>query len=107
MDEPNREWHNSRVVVDFVPGVATAWWCDHVHWLVCDDGAAVVVCDVGRVSVPSLGLIDTLVRMRLTARRCGGELLLHGAGVSLRALLDLYGLASALPSDDHIERDEH
>jgi hypothetical protein len=55
-------------------------------------GAVVVVCDVREVRRPSLGTVDLIARLRLTARRGGGRVLLRGPDPALLALLGLVGL---------------
>jgi hypothetical protein len=45
---------------------------------------------------PDLGLVDTLMRLQLHARRQGGHVLLRGASEGLLGLLALVGLADVL-----------
>lgn len=52
----------------------------------------VVVCDVGAVEEPGLGVVEVLARMELAARRRGGRIRLRGPGAALLALLDFVGL---------------
>ncbi|AXE22653.1 hypothetical protein C0216_03625 [Streptomyces globosus] len=59
-------------------------------------GAAAVVCDLGGIGPPGLGAVDTLARLRLTARRLGCSLTVTGAGPELRALLAFAGLGELL-----------
>jgi hypothetical protein len=55
-----------------------------------------VPCDVR--SLPAdLTAVDALARLQLAARRRGCTLLLTGTSASLRSLIDLVGLADALP----------
>ncbi|GHH12667.1 STAS domain-containing protein [Streptomyces lanatus] len=54
--------------------------------------ARVVVCDVGGLGPPGLGVVDLLARLQLTARRAGGRIRLRDADPALHALLDLVGL---------------
>lgn len=56
-----------------------------------------VICDVSHIGRPDLAMVETLVRLRLTASRLGWRLVLDGAGPELRALLHLLGLAGELP----------
>jgi hypothetical protein len=78
---------------------ATAW-CEGVRALLLGGDAAIVTCDVARISGPAADVVDTLARLQLTALRCGGEIRLVRAGPSLLALLELAGLADVLPVDD-------
>ncbi len=55
-------------------------------------GAGAVECDVGAIGAPGLPAVETLARLRLTARRWGRGLTVTGAGPELRALLGLVGL---------------
>ena len=67
-----------------------------------------VLCDVR--SLPAdLAAVDALARLQLAARRRGSALLLTGASDSLRALIDLVGLADALPGvlERQAEEREH
>jgi anti-anti-sigma regulatory factor len=57
----------------------------------------VVLCDVTEVTRPDGVTVETLARLRLTARRHGWELVVHGADARLRQLVGLLGLAEALP----------
>ncbi|HEY2789499.1 MAG TPA: hypothetical protein VGI72_08580 [Gaiellales bacterium] len=59
-------------------------------------GARVLVCDVRGVE-PDAGTVDALARLQLAARRLGLEIGLAGASRDLRLLIDLVGLAEALP----------
>ncbi len=67
--------------------------------LVAADGreALVLRLPAGR---PDLHVVDLLARLRLTAVRCGGRLVLRGDGGDLRALLSLVGLAGVLDGDE-------
>ncbi len=58
-------------------------------------GASVVVCDVQAVTDPDLLVVDALLRLALTARRCGGYLRLVNVPPGLRDLLACTGLATA------------
>jgi ABC-type transporter Mla MlaB component len=57
----------------------------------------VVVCDVTGVTEPDVVTVETLARLRLTARRHGARLVVTGAGPHLRDLVQLLGLEGALP----------
>ena len=64
--------------------------------LVVADGSEVVLArlDARR---PGLELVDRLARWQLAARRVGGRIRLRDASGDLRGLLDLVGLADAVP----------
>jgi anti-anti-sigma regulatory factor len=59
-------------------------------------GGATVRCDVTALTEPDLSTVDALARLRLDARRTGGELCLCGVSPGLRDLLELAGLAELL-----------
>ncbi|MFD7626391.1 hypothetical protein ACFV7Q_10145 [Streptomyces sp. NPDC059851] len=60
-------------------------------------GAAAVECDVGALAgPPALAAVETLARLRLTARRWNRPLAVTGARPELRALLALVGLGELL-----------
>ncbi|MFE0257658.1 STAS domain-containing protein [Streptomyces sp. NPDC059010] len=75
------------VTRDEVPGL-----CDEVRGRLQASGAAVLVCDVGGLGPPGLGVVDLLARLQLAARRAGGRIRLRDADPALHALLDLVGL---------------
>ncbi|MEU9100785.1 STAS domain-containing protein [Streptomyces sp. NPDC048361] len=60
-------------------------------------GARVVVCDLAALSRADLAAVEAVARLRLTARRAGGRVVLRNAGAGLVALLDLAGLGPAAP----------
>jgi hypothetical protein len=62
-------------------------------------GAGVVVCDVSAVIEASGVVVEALARLRLTARRLGADLRVHGAQPELRGLLAFTGLAGAVLGD--------
>ncbi|MCN9243834.1 STAS domain-containing protein [Streptomyces sp. RY43-2] len=66
--------------------------CDDVRGLLRASRAGAVVCDVAGLGPPCLGAVELLARVRLTARRAGGRVLLRGPDPGLLALLDLVGL---------------
>ncbi|MFD5711260.1 STAS domain-containing protein [Streptomyces pharetrae] len=66
--------------------------CEDVRVLLEGGGAAVVVCDVGGLGPPGLGVVDLLARLQLAARRAGGRIRLRDPDPALHALLDLVGL---------------
>jgi ABC-type transporter Mla MlaB component len=55
-------------------------------------GADVVDCDVGALVAPDARVLEELLRLALTARRCGGSLRLLGVPDRLRDLLTATGL---------------
>ncbi|MFE9373583.1 STAS domain-containing protein [Streptomyces sp. NPDC006711] len=60
-------------------------------------GAREVVCDFGAVTRADLAVVEAVARLRLTARRAGGRVVLRNAGAGLVALLDLAGLGLDSP----------
>jgi len=56
-------------------------------------------CDVDGLE-PTLGSIDALARVQLAAHRSGLELRLRHASRDLLGLIELVGLADALPAAD-------
>ncbi len=71
--------------------------CDRVRAELVDGHSKVMVFDVGALEESDFGTVDALARACLTARRDGCELRLSEASVELRQLLELCGLAEALP----------
>ncbi|MFJ2561781.1 MULTISPECIES: STAS domain-containing protein [unclassified Streptomyces] len=67
--------------------------CAGVRALLEDTRAGVVVCDVGGLGPPGLGVVDLLARLQLTARRAGGRIRLRDPDPALDALLGLVGLS--------------
>ncbi|MER7959442.1 STAS domain-containing protein [Streptomyces sp. NPDC096030] len=55
-----------------------------------------VICEIGGLTHTDLAAVDALARLRLAAGRLGHRLTFRGAGVELRLLLDLAGLADVL-----------
>lgn len=68
---------------------------------------AVVVCDVGGIAEPSAVTVEALVRLRLTARRLGGDIRVRGAQVRLRQLLAFTGLDEVVPIDGGSALESH
>jgi anti-anti-sigma regulatory factor len=64
--------------------------------------ALVVLADVGDLTASGAAL-DALARVQLTVRRAGADLVLEHASPDLLALLDLTGLAGALPLAASVE----
>lgn len=75
-----------------VPREAVPGLCGQVGALLRAPGTRVVVCDVGGVGPPGLGVVDLLARLQLAARRAGGRIRLRDADPALLGLLDLVGL---------------
>ena len=71
-------------------------WCDRVRVVLTMSGASVVVCDVSDVGGSAADVVDAIARLQLTARRCGGEIRLHGSSPALAALLRAVGLSGVL-----------
>jgi anti-anti-sigma regulatory factor len=67
--------------------------------------ACLVVADVAALTADGEAL-DALARLQLAVRRAGAVLVLRRPSGRLRALLDLTGLAEALPVDDVAARDD-
>ena len=57
-----------------------------------------ILFEIGHITHPDLGTVDTLARLQLEAGRLGSSICLHHASPTLRALLDLVGLGGVLPS---------
>ena len=66
------------------------------------DGDA-VVCDVGDVGMPDVGVVDLLARLQLAAGRCGGRISLRRASPQLLELVALCGLCDALPLTPRVD----
>ncbi|MGV9450730.1 STAS domain-containing protein [Streptomyces sp. NPDC003635] len=74
--------------------------CDDVRALLEGaPGVGVVVCDVGGLGPPGLGVVDLLARLQLAARRSGGRIRLRDPDPALHALLDLVGLRFEVEGD--------
>ncbi|MDH6225378.1 hypothetical protein M2169_002348 [Streptomyces sp. MJP52] len=71
-----------------------------------DSGATVVICDVRAVRRPTLATVELVARLRLTARRGGGRVLLRGPDPALLALLDLVGLSVGVEMPGEAEQRE-
>jgi anti-anti-sigma regulatory factor len=92
------------IVVGARPGASRSASCERVRHLLVDGSATVVICDVAQISGPAVDVLDTLARLQLTARRCGGQIRLRHAQPQLVQLLELTGLAVALPVVDEPEQ---
>lgn len=103
VDEPRRTVAGDAVVIFLRGPVAPLGGpgpCGRVTALIRGGACTVVVCDVGRLTSPTLATIDALARLALTARRSGGAIRLRNASPQLRALVRLAGLGDVLPGDD-------
>jgi anti-anti-sigma regulatory factor len=58
---------------------------------------SIVVIDVRALTVPDERTLEVLVRLQLTARRCGASIRLRHARAELVDLLALVGLSDVLP----------
>ncbi|HEV7897822.1 MAG TPA: STAS domain-containing protein [Planosporangium sp.] len=74
-----------------IPGL-----CERLTVLLRNTRAAVVTCDVGAITHPDIATIEVLARLRLTARRLGCDLRVHGANHRLTELLAVTGLDDVL-----------
>jgi len=73
--------------------------CERLRALVGASDADLVVCDVSALDA-DLVAVETLARLRLTARRLGCGLRLRGSSRALEQLLAFCGLCEILPVDD-------
>jgi anti-anti-sigma regulatory factor len=73
--------------------------CERVR-AACCGRTRPVLCDLGLVAVPDLMVIDALARMRLTARRAGGSLVVVRLRPELARLVALAGLGTVLLEPD-------
>jgi ABC-type transporter Mla MlaB component len=71
--------------------------CESVRALIDRADGGPIVCDVAAVTEPDACTVDALARMQLVARTLGGRIVLRAAGEDLEELLELVGLAGALP----------
>jgi anti-anti-sigma regulatory factor len=71
--------------------------CDRVRSLLGTRPHGRVVCDVSAIHDPDAVTVEALARMQLTARRLGGAIVLRDPCADLARLLDLCGLAGAVP----------
>ena len=91
---PDHPLKRIRLVVD---GTDLPLLPDRVRVELDGGHADVVVFEVGALVSPDLRTIDALARACLAARRDGCELRLSDASTELRELLELAGLAQAVP----------
>ena len=73
--------------------------CARLRALVGASDADVVVCDVGALPA-DLVAVETLARLRLTARRLGCGLRLRGPSRALERMVAFCGLCDVLPAED-------
>lgn len=71
--------------------------CADLAGLLRGRGPGVVLCDLAGVARPDVVTVETLARLRMTARRHGWRLLVDGAGPALLELFGLLGLSDVLP----------
>jgi ABC-type transporter Mla MlaB component len=76
-----------------IPGL-----CEMLAVMIRDGGATVVLCDVSRVRADTV-LVETLLRLQLTARRLGGRIRVHRAMADMLELLALVGVSDVLLDD--------
>ena len=72
-------------------------WCAQIESLLTAGGADVVACDVAHLDGSAGTVIHALVRLQLTALRCGGEIQLFRPPAALLELLRIAGLTDVLP----------
>jgi ABC-type transporter Mla MlaB component len=77
-----------------------AVWCAQIESLLTAGGADVVACDVAHLDGSAGTVIHALVRLQLTARRCGGAIQLFRPPAALLELLRIAGLTDVLPVSD-------
>jgi hypothetical protein len=87
-------------LVGVIDDELTAGLCQVVRALLEADGIEVVTCDTS-AAAGGVGLVGALARLQLTARRLGYAIRIRAARDDLRVLVDLTGLADALPILDH------
>jgi hypothetical protein len=71
--------------------------CESARSILADAQTDLLACDVHALVRPDIGTLDALARLILVAGELGGEVLLLDARPELLELLDLAGLADALP----------
>jgi anti-anti-sigma regulatory factor len=77
--------------------------CLQVDAELSDGHPDVVVADVSGLADADIAAVDALARACLAARRAGSELRLAEASPGLRALLELAGLAEAIPCEPALD----
>jgi hypothetical protein len=92
------------------PSLDAAALCERLGALVEESGATCVLCDARAIAAVDIQTVDTLARLRLTARRLGCELRVAGASTALLELLGFVGLAAVVvglePGRQAEEREE-
>ncbi|MFI6476019.1 lipid asymmetry maintenance protein MlaB [Streptomyces sp. NPDC050516] len=85
------EQHPVLVVPDPVTFADVPHLCERLRGLYVG-GTREVVCDLAALTRADLVAVEMVARLRLTARRAGGRVLMRNAGAGLVALLELTGL---------------
>jgi hypothetical protein len=99
--EPRRGGVHVVVEIESRSGAADlALWCAQIESLLTVGGADVVACDVTHLDGSAGAVIHALVRLQLTARRCGGAIQLFRPPPALLELLWIAGLTDVLPVSD-------
>jgi ABC-type transporter Mla MlaB component len=75
-----------------IPGL-----CERVRAVLKSSEARVVVCDLAALVDPDAVTVDALVRLQLTALRCGRRVRLRHACGELQDLIALMGLSDVVP----------
>jgi anti-anti-sigma regulatory factor len=73
--------------------------CDQLSVVVRYGGVRLVLCDVSGVAVHDAVLVETLLRLQLTARRLGGRIRVHNPSPQLLDLLGAAGLRAVLAGE--------
>jgi len=68
--------------------------------------AVPIVCDVGALVHPDVGVVDSLARLHLVAKRLGYRLELLDTPQGLRDMLDLVGVRSVLGVEPRRQAEE-
>jgi ABC-type transporter Mla MlaB component len=74
-----------------IPGL-----CERARFMLMNDAANQLVCDVAAIVVPDAVTVDALARLQLTARRLGRRVRVEHASTELRGLLTFMGLSDAV-----------
>ena len=73
--------------------------CDQLSVVVRYGGVRLVLCDVSGVILHDAVLVETLLRLQLTARRFGGRIRVHRPSPQLLDLLAATGLKTVLTGE--------
>src|SRR5688572_4067142 len=79
-----------------------AVWCVQVESLLAGGRSDIVRCDVADLGGRAGAVLHALVRLQLTARRCGGAIQLHRPPPELLELLRITGLAEVFAVSDSL-----